>query len=254
MNVLPEVEQNGEEQQMSNEVQGTEQNVVHAKLNKPEAIVFDMDGTLFQTESLLLPAYHKMFDILREEGLYVGPTPPEERILGCLGMLLADIWKNVMPEADEAVHRRADELLLQLEIEGLEAGGTLLYPQVVETLTALKERGVKLFVASNGLEDYIHSIVVVHELKALFEGLYSAGGQGTATKTELLRILLDNHGISSAWMVGDRSSDVQAGKGNGQTVIGCAYAGFGRQDELKGSDVIITAFDELIGLYDNSAE
>lgn len=96
-----------------------------------------------------------MFDILREEGLYVGPTPPEERILGCLGMLLADIWKNVMPEADEAVHRRADELLLQLEIEGLEAGGTLLYPQVVETLTALKERGVKLFVASNGLEDYI---------------------------------------------------------------------------------------------------
>ncbi|GGG04108.1 MTA/SAH nucleosidase [Paenibacillus albidus] len=222
------------------------------KLKKPEAMVFDMDGTLFQTESLLLPAYHKMFDVLREEGLYTAPTPPEERILGSLGMLLADIWKNVMPEADEQVHRRADELLLKLEIEGLEAGGTLLYPQVIETLTALKARGVRLFVASNGLEDYIHSIVVVHELKELFEGLYSAGGQGTATKTELLRILLDNHGISDAWMVGDRSSDVEAGKGNNQTVIGCAYAGFGRQDELKGSDVIITAFDELIGLYDNA--
>ncbi|MBT2287675.1 HAD hydrolase-like protein [Paenibacillus albidus] len=222
------------------------------QLKKPEAMVFDMDGTLFQTESLLLPAYHKMFDVLREEGLYTAPTPPEERILGSLGMLLADIWKNVMPEADEQVHRRADELLLKLEIEGLEAGGTLLYPQVIETLTALKARGVRLFVASNGLEDYIHSIVVVHELKELFEGLYSAGGQGTATKTELLRILLDNHGISDAWMVGDRSSDVEAGKGNNQTVIGCAYAGFGRQDELKGSDVIITAFDELIGLYDNA--
>jgi phosphoglycolate phosphatase-like HAD superfamily hydrolase len=168
-------------------------------------------------------------------------------------MLLADIWKKVMPDADEAVHRRADELLLQLEVEGLEAGGTLLYPHVVETLTALKERGVRLFVASNGLEEYIHSIVVVHELKELFEGLYSAGGQGTATKTELLRILLDNHGIKSAWMVGDRSSDVEAGKGNAQTVIGCAYAGFGRQDELKGSDVIITSFDELIDLYDNAS-
>lgn len=222
------------------------------KLNLPEAIVFDMDGTLFQTESLLLPAYHKMFDILREEGLYTGPTPPEERILGSLGMLLADIWKNVMPESDEAVHRRADELLLKLEIEGLEAGGTILYPKVEETLSALHARGVKLFVASNGLADYIHSIVVVHKLKDLFEGLYSAGGQGTATKTELLRLLLDNHNISSAWMVGDRSSDVQAGKGNGQTVIGCAYAGFGKQDELKGSDVIIASFDELIELYDNS--
>lgn len=237
---------------MSNEVQGVE-SMNHPKLSKPEAIVFDMDGTLFQTESLLIPAYHKMFDILREEGLYPGPTPPEELILSGLGMLLADIWKQVMPEVDEAVHRRADELLLQLEIEGLEAGGTLLYPEVVKTLTALKERGVRLFVASNGLEEYIHSIVVVHELKELFEGLYSAGGQGTATKTELLRILLDNHGVNNAWMVGDRSSDVEAGKGNGQTVIGCAYAGFGRQDELKGSDAIITAFDELIELYDNAA-
>lgn len=222
------------------------------KLQKPEAIIFDMDGTLFQTESLLLPAYHKMFDVLREEGLYHGPTPPEELILGSLGMLLADIWKRVMPDVDEAVHRRADELLLQLEIEGLEAGGTVLYPKVTETLAALHERGVKLFVASNGLKDYIDSIVVVHELKELFNGLYSAGGQGTATKTELLRILLDDNSIKDAWMVGDRSSDVEAGKGNGQTVIGCAYAGFGRQDELKGSDVIISAFDELIALYDSA--
>lgn len=221
-------------------------------LRKPEAMIFDMDGTLFQTESLLIPAYHKMFDILREEGLHTGPTPPEELILGSLGMLLKDIWKNVMPDADVEVHRRADNLLLQLEIEGLEAGGTLLYPKVLETLKQLKDRGVRLFVASNGLEDYIHSIVVVHELKDLFEGLYSAGGQGTSTKTELVRLLLDNHGIESAWMVGDRSSDVEAGKGNGQTVIGCAYAGFGRGEELKGADVTIQAFDELIGLYDQA--
>jgi len=225
---------------------------MNQRLSKPEAVIFDMDGTLFQTESLLLPAYHKMFDILREEGLYTGPTPPEERILNSLGMLLEQIWKNVMPEADEPVHRRADELLLQLEIEGLQAGDTNLYPEVLETLTALKERGLRLYVASNGLKDYIHSIVVVHKMEGLFDGLYSAGGQGTSTKVELLRILLDDHGISNAWMVGDRSSDVEAGKGNGQTVIGCAYAGFGRQDELKGSDVIISSFGELLDLYDKS--
>lgn len=219
-------------------------------LQKPQAIVFDMDGTLFQTESLLVPAYHKMFDELREEGLYAGETPPVELILESLGMLLAQIWKNVMPDAGEAAHRRADELLLRLEIEGLEEGGTLLYPGVIDTLKALKERGVRLFVASNGLEDYIHSIVVVHELKELFEGLYSAGGQGTATKVELLRLLLDNHGIEHAWMVGDRSSDVEAGKENGQTVIGCSYAGFGRGEELEGSDVIISRFEDILELYD----
>ncbi|MNV84685.1 Haloacetate dehalogenase H-2 [compost metagenome] len=141
---------------------------------------------------------------------------------------------------------------MKLEIEGLEAGISTLYPGVEGTLRKLKERGVRLFVCSNGLEDYIHSIVTVHRLQDVFEGLYSAGGQGTSTKVQLLRLLLDHFGIGKAWMVGDRSSDVQAGKENGQTVIGCGYAGFGRDEELKGSDVIISSFDELIGLYDSA--
>lgn len=230
----------------------TGQRDVPVSLAKPEAIIFDMDGTLFQTESLLLPAYHKMFDILREEGLYSGPTPPEERILSGLGQLLSEIWKNVLPDVDEAVHRRASEILMKLEIEGLEAGISTLYPGVEGTLRKLKERGVRLFVCSNGLEDYIHSIVTVHRLQDVFKGLYSAGGQGISTKVQLLRLLLDHFGIGKTWMVGDRSSDVQAGKENGQTVIGCGYAGFGRDEELKGSDVIISSFDELIGLYDSA--
>ncbi len=39
-------------------------------ITKPEAMIFDLDGTLFQTETLLLPAYRATFDRLREEGLY----------------------------------------------------------------------------------------------------------------------------------------------------------------------------------------
>ncbi|MNI79697.1 bifunctional 5'-methylthioadenosine/S-adenosylhomocysteine nucleosidase/phosphatase [compost metagenome] len=66
--------------------------------------------------------------------------------------------------------------------------------------------------------------------------------------------MLDNHGVSSAWMVGDRSSDVEAGKKNGQTVIGCAYAGFGNGHELAGSDVLITSFNELVTLYDQAED
>ena len=57
------------------------------KLTKPEAMIFDMDGTLFKTETLLVPVFHQVFDRLREERLYEGETPPEELILSCLGML-----------------------------------------------------------------------------------------------------------------------------------------------------------------------
>ncbi|MNP85892.1 hypothetical protein D3C76_1858310 [compost metagenome] len=50
-------------------------------------------------------------------------------------------------------------------------------------------------------------------------------------------------------MVGDRSSDVEAGLKNGLTVIGCDYAGFGDGEELNGSHVRIRSFLELPGLY-----
>ncbi|WP_410769791.1 HAD family hydrolase [Fontibacillus sp. BL9] len=223
-----------------------------AKLKKPEAMIFDMDGTLFKTETLLIPAYHELFDRLREEKLYVGDTPPEELMLSCLGMLLEDIWRKVIPDSSEAVHRRADELLLELELAGLKQYTTELYPGVKETLEQLRDRGVRLFVASNGLEHYVKGVAETHLISPLFEEIYSAGEYLTASKVDLVRLLMDNHGISSAWMVGDRSSDVEAGKKNGQTVVGCAYAGFGQGKELAGSDILITSFNELPGLFDQS--
>lgn len=221
---------------------------------KPEAMIFDMDGTLFKTETLLIPVFHQVFDRLREEGLYTGATPPEERILSCLGMLLPDIWRRVIPNHGEAVHRRADELLLEYELEGLQRLATELYPQVPETLQQLGWRGVRLFVASNGLEHYVKGVAEAHRIFPLFEGIFSAGEYQTASKVDLVKLLLDKHGVSRAWMVGDRSSDVEAGKKNGLTVIGCAYAGFGDGDELAGSDVLIRSFEELVSLYDEAEQ
>lgn len=243
----------GETTKITMEMKGwTKEMERNGKLVKPEAMIFDMDGTLFQTETLLLPAYHKLFDILREEGHHSGETPDEQLMLGSLGMLLEDIWKRVLPEGTPEAHKRADELLLQLELEGLQSPDAVLYPGVVETLEELKRCGVRLFVASNGLEHYVKGICEARGMGSLFEGLYSAGEHGTASKVDLVALLLKNHGIEKAWMVGDRSSDVEAGKKNGQTVIGCQYAGFGKEQELKGSDAIITSFPELLELYDNS--
>ncbi|MDU4696444.1 MULTISPECIES: HAD family hydrolase [Paenibacillus] len=224
------------------------------ELPKPEAMIFDMDGTLFKTETLLIPVFHKVFDQLRAEGLYAGETPPEELILSCLGMLLPDIWRRVIPNHGETVHRRADELLLEYELGGLQRLATELYPQVPETLQELHRRGVRLFVASNGLEHYVKGVAEAHRIFPLFEGIYSAGEHQTATKVDLVKLLLDQHGVTRAWMVGDRSSDVEAGKKNGLPVIGCAYAGFGDGGELSGSDVLVRSFDELITLYEQSVE
>jgi phosphoglycolate phosphatase len=215
---------------------------------KPEAMIFDLDGTLFQTETLLLPAYHATFDKLREEGVYMGETPHESKILGSLGMLLEHIWQQVMPGVDVHVHRRADALLLEYQMQGLLDGQGAMYEGVAETLKALHEQGIRLFIASNGLEHYVKGVMDRKGLTSLFEGLYSAGEYQTRSKVVLVKKLLDTYGVKSAWMVGDRSSDVEAGKENGLTVIGCDYAGFRKEGELEKADVRIGKFSDILEL------
>ncbi|MFF2091979.1 HAD family hydrolase [Paenibacillus sp. NPDC058174] len=216
--------------------------------DRPEAIIFDMDGTLFETETLLRSVHTRLFDTLREEGLYTLETPPIESVLACLGMILDDIWRKIMPESTEAARKRADELFLQYEVEELAAGKGRLYPETAETLAALRASGIKLFVASNGLEAYVKEVARYKGISELFDGLYSAGEYKTASKVDLVAKLLSDHELKSAWMVGDRSSDVEAGKRNGLIVIGCAYAGYGRDAELDGSDALIRSMAELLGL------
>ncbi|MCS7463635.1 HAD-IA family hydrolase [Paenibacillus doosanensis] len=227
---------------------------MHPTLQKPEAMLFDLDGTLFQTETLLLPAYHATFDQLRAEGSYTGETPPESEILGGLGMLLEHIWQRVMPGVDEQVHRRADVLLLDHQVQGLERGEGRMYDEVEATLKALRDRGIRLFVASNGLEPYVKGVIEHKGLSPLFEGLYSAGEFRTRSKVDLVRMLLETYGVQSAWMVGDRSSDVEAGRENGLAVIGCDYAGFRKEGELDGADVRIGRFSELLELLPKEAD
>ncbi|WP_276353116.1 HAD family hydrolase [Cohnella caldifontis] len=218
-------------------------------LTVPEAMIFDLDGTLFRTETLLLPAYRQTFAQLKKEKLYVRECPPEQRFIDSLGLLLEDIWKNVLPDQPVAVHERANELLLAYQLEGLKAGIGQLYPGVRETLRELREAGVRLFVASNGLEPYVRGVVEAKGLSGLFEGIYSAGGYRTASKADLVRLLLSERGVGKAWMVGDRVSDVEAGKRNGLTVIGCDYAGFHHAGELEQADRRIGGFPQLLSHY-----
>ncbi|MVP00874.1 HAD family hydrolase [Paenibacillus lutrae] len=215
---------------------------------KPEAMLFDLDGTLFKTETLLLPAYHATFDALREEGVYEGPTPPDERVLGGLGMLLEQIWERVLPDSSAEVRDRANELLTLEQDKRLAQGEGMLYDDVESTLKALHDEGIRLFVASNGLEDYVKEVIRLKGLAPLFTGLYSAGEYRTKSKVDLVKRLLEDHDIQHAWMVGDRSSDVEAGHGNGLRVIGCDYAGFRSDNELDSADIRISSFAELLQL------
>ncbi len=60
-----------------------------------KAIIFDMDGTLFQTNLILEPALEATFEVLRKENLWDKKTPIEQyrgnygcATTGCIGNTL----------------------------------------------------------------------------------------------------------------------------------------------------------------------
>lgn len=212
-----------------------------------DSIIFDLDGTVFQTDKLAIPAFENTFKQLADEGYELGYEPTHDDMLAVIGLTLDDIWENLIPGQTDEVYIKASKYLLENELNGIKDGYGALYPNVVETLIELKNLGYKLFIASNGLEDYVNNVLSSFRIDHLFEAVYSAGEYKTGTKIELVNKLISDFDIKKAVMVGDRSSDVEAGKANGLFVIGCNF-GFSSDGELRGADEIITNFEQIITL------
>lgn len=211
----------------------------------PYAILFDMDGTLLQTDKLSTPAFQRTFDQLRKKGLWEGKTPEESEITSILGMTIDQVWKKLLSGASEEAIEAADNFLLENEIQLIHERVTDLYPGVLDTLRDLHARGAALFIASNGQEAYIDALCDEYNLKPLLTDLYSAGRFRTRTKNDLVAKLLKDYQVKKAIMVGDRHSDVEAGTSNGLLTIGCDF-GFAKPGELDGADVVITNFPQLL--------
>jgi phosphoglycolate phosphatase-like HAD superfamily hydrolase len=65
-------------------------------------------------------------------------------------------------------------------------------------------------------------------------------------KSEALSPLLH---VQHAVMVGDRHSDIEAGKVNGLYTIACDF-GFATEGELDGADDCVTAFPDILPLIE----
>lgn len=215
----------------------------------PFAVIFDMDGTLLKTEEVAVPAFKKTFEKLKEDGSFQDRIPTDKEITDVFGMTLEEIWNKLLPGQSDEVKKKADRMMLKYELEILKEGNTHLYPGVKETLQKLKEKNIPLFVASNGLDEYIKAVCECFQITDWFEDLYSAGRFQTESKDDLVAKLLDDYSISHAVMVGDRKSDIQAGKANGLFTIGCAF-GFSNDGELAESDMIIKDLSEIIPIVE----
>lgn len=210
---------------------------------KAAAVIFDMDGTLFQTNTILELALEDTFDDLRAKDEWAGGTPTET-YRQIMGVPLQVVWETLLPNRSDAVRQRANEVFHERLNAYIRVGRGALYPHVCEVLEYLKQAGCSLFIASNGALDYLNEIVNHYRLNQWLTETFSIQQIESDEKADLVSHILKEHQLATAIVVGDRMIDIHAAKANGLPAVGCRFD-FSREEELAHADIVI---DDLLEL------
>jgi phosphoglycolate phosphatase len=206
-------------------------------LNRPDALIFDLDGTLWDAAVPTADGWNQALSELGAqtrvtvEGIRsVAGTP----FLGCVERLVPELCPP-----SEAALRIID---LREEQALAEAGGAL-FPGVADGLRALAA-AYPLYLVSNCQDWYL---TLFYEKTGLLEHFTGGdcNGQSGLSKAEMLARLASDQGLQNAVYVGDTQGDHDSTRAAGMTFVLARY-GFGSVDEtVLGFD----DFGELVEHY-----
>lgn len=190
-----------------------------------ESIIFDVDGTLWDSRALLADAYNAQ---LKEEGLtHIHVTAEKLRpLFGKTMTMLADGLFDMIPVPER--YALMDRCIARMDVH-LEkhADETIGYPDIRQTLDVLS-KSHRLFIVSNGQKGYPQLAAKKLGISDLISGYLSFGDTGTSKGQTILR-LMEQHGIQSAVYVGDTQGDLEACQEADIPFIWAAF-GFGVPD------------------------
>ncbi|GLX66768.1 HAD family hydrolase [Paenibacillus glycanilyticus] len=208
-----------------------------------KSLIFDMDGTLFQTDKILEISLEDAFNDLRSRNEWDKPTPIDT-YRKIMGVPLPKVWEALLPDHSLEMRERTDAYFLERLIHNIRSGKGALYPNVREVFSYLKERNCSIYIASNGLTDYLEAIVNYYDLDQWVTETFSIQQIESLNKSDLVKSIMKKYGITNGAVVGDRLSDINAAKDNGLIAVGCNFD-FAQEDELSQADLVI---DDLIEL------
>ncbi|PFA19854.1 MULTISPECIES: HAD family hydrolase [Bacillus cereus group] len=208
-----------------------------------QALIFDMDGTLFQTEKILELSLDDTYNHLRSLNLWDAATPID-KYREIMGAPLPKVWEALLPNHSSEIREQTDAYFLERLVENIRSGKGALYPYVKEVFSYLKENNCSIYIASNGLTEYLQAIVSYYNLNHWVTETCSIEQIQTLNKGDLVKTIIQKYDIKKAAVVGDRLSDINAAKDNGLIAIGCNFD-FAQEDELVQADLVINDLMEL---------
>jgi phosphoglycolate phosphatase len=189
---------------------------------KIEAIIFDLDGTLWDAVEGICYSWNLVLSSHPECGR--GLLTPEE-LGGYLGLPMTEIAKRAFPNISAKEQQEILDMCCKSENDYLYEHGATLYPKLEATLLELKKK-YKLFVVSNCQQGYIESFIHAHRLSACFDDI-ECWGNNKLPKGENNKLIMARNNVTKAVYVGDTAGDEQSARDAGIPFIFATY-GFGK--------------------------
>ena len=201
-----------------------------------DGLLFDLDGTLWDSVDAICVSWRR---VLERRAPELAGLMTRENVTGCMGMLLPDIVKKVLPDLPREQVQPVLKELLEEENAYVAVHGGVLYPQVPETLELLA-RDYPLCIVSNCQDGYIEAFFQAHGLGQYFVDYENPGRTGKA-KADNIALVVERRGMKRPLYIGDTQSDFEAASGAGVPFLHAAY-GFGTIDHEV---PFVRSFDEI---------
>ena len=191
-----------------------------------DAIIFDVDGTLWDSRALVADAWNQgVRDLLGyDPGYTVGDM---DRLFG---NTMVRIGELLFPEMEE---RARNDLMYRLineyENRWLTKSGGIFYPGVEETVQRLARR-YPLFIVSNCQKGYIEWVMHYGGFRSCIRD-WLCFEDTLRGKGENLKLMCRRHGLAHPVYVGDTAGDWEACQQAGMPMIFASY-GLGRVEGL----------------------
>ena len=206
---------------------------------KFESLIFDIDGTLWDSRALVAEGYNTQ---LRKEGLD-HLCLDAETLKPLFGKVMTEIADTIFASIPAEQRYGLMERCMDTENKYLfENECRIGYPKVRETIAELAKK-YRLFIVSNSQCGYPELCMDKLGLTPYIEGHICFGDTGTS-KGKTIRVLMEKHNIKDCVYIGDTQGDYEATVEAGIPFIWAAY-GFGTPE---GYVAKVDRFEDLLKL------